>query len=175
MIDNGEKLLYNGMVVEKIMIDVRKIQLNESTTVDIWVDVVMPQEFSAADTSAHVMGKLTNTGKSFVFEGQASCRLSLACSLCLMSAEQDLSFRINENFVEAEAATGEDIGFSDKTIDIFPAVQRNLFLNIPMKPMCSVDCAGLCPRCGKNLNEGECDCKGEINEQFRELLGLFND
>jgi len=92
-----------------------------------------------------------------------------------MPVEQSLAFHINENFVEVEVATGDDIGFSDKTIDIFPAVQRNLFLNIPMKPMCSVDCAGLCPHCGKNLNEGECDCEGEINEQFRELLDFFKE
>lgn len=35
-------------------------------------------------------------------------------------------------------------------------------LAIPMKKLCKDDCKGLCPECGKNLNEGSCDCKNHI-------------
>ena len=157
------------------MIDVRKIQLNESVPVDGAVDVDMPRGFGARDTAVAVVGRLKNTGRAFVLEAQGDCCLVQVCSRCLTDVPQNLSFHISEDFVEAEEATEEEIGFSDKIIDIFPAVQRNLLLNIPMKPLCSMDCAGLCVRCGKNLNEGDCECEEEVNEQFRDLLKIFSD
>ena len=157
--------------------DVRKIQPNESVAIDTTIEIAMPKGFNAADTAVAVAGRLRNTGiNTFVLEAQAECRLETACSRCLQLTEHQLSFHINENFVDVEQAADEDIGFSDYAIDIFPAVQRNLLLNIPMKPLCNTDCAGLCKQCGKNLNEGGCDCEGEIvNEQFRQLLQHFSD
>ena len=157
------------------MIDVRKIQLNESVVVDTTINIAMPRDFDVADAKVDVVGRLTNVDDIFVLDAQANCQLFAVCSRCLRPVEHQLSFRINESFVEKEPATPEDIVFSDKSIDILPAVQRNLFPNIPMKLLCIVDCAGLCSRCGKNLNEGGCDCEGEINEQFRELLQFFED
>ncbi len=51
----------------------------------------------------------------------------------------------------------EEIYFSDE-IDLFQIIKEQAFLNIPMKSLCSEDCKGLCPSCGKNLNDGLCDC-----------------
>ena len=159
------------------MIDIRKIQPGESAAINTTVDIAMPKEYDMADTAVNLAGRLKNAcGERFVLEAQAHCRLMAACSRCLTPVEHPLSFHINENFVEEEAATDEDIGFSDYSIDILPAIQRNLFLNIPMKLLCAEDCAGLCKQCGKNLNEGNCGCEGEIvNEEFRQLLQYFSD
>ena len=150
------------------------IQPNESVLVDITVDIGAPKGFDVATTAVAVVGRLKNTGKTFMLDAQADCRLKTACSRCLRPVDIELSFHINENFVDEDEASEDDIGFTDNEIDIFPAVQRNLFLNIPMKPLCGLDCAGLCPKCGKNLNEGDCDCEEEVNEQFRELLQYFD-
>ena len=159
--------------------DARKIQPNESVSVDTTVDIAAPKGFDVADTAVAVAGRLKNTGKAFVLEAQADCQLETACSRCLQPVEIKLFFHINENYVDEgspDAKNDEDIVFRDNEINLFPAVQRNLLLNIPMKPLCAVDCAGLCPKCGKNLNEGDCGCEGEINEQFRELLQIkFDD
>jgi len=48
-------------------------------------------------------------------------------------------------------------------------------LAIPMKKLCKDDCKGLCPECGKNLNEGGCDCKNhEVDPRWLPLLDLKN-
>ena len=38
-------------------------------------------------------------------------------------------------------------------------MHEQFVLTLPMKPLCSDDCKGLCPVCGTNLNRGTCDCK----------------
>lgn len=55
----------------------------------------------------------------------------------------------------------DDIGigyYSEEYIDISDEVRESLILEIPMTVLCSENCKGLCPHCGKNLNFGKCDC-----------------
>ncbi|MCL2396852.1 MAG: DUF177 domain-containing protein [Defluviitaleaceae bacterium] len=158
------------------MIDIRRIAAGEGVGVTDEVAVRIPAGFGVStEVQVVVSGRLTNIGKSFVLEGRGECRFLVGCSLCLEPLELPIDFHIIENYVEEEAeATEDDIIFFDKTIDIQPAVERGLFANVPMKPLCNPDCAGLCARCGANLNQGECDCGGEVNEQFRDLLRFFD-
>jgi len=46
-------------------------------------------------------------------------------------------------------------------IDISNDIREEIILNYPIKVLCSEDCKGLCPICGKDLNEGQCDCQSE--------------
>jgi uncharacterized protein len=41
-------------------------------------------------------------------------------------------------------------------------VRQYALLAIPMKPLCREGCAGLCPTCGRNLNQGPCDCPPQV-------------
>ena len=43
-------------------------------------------------------------------------------------------------------------------LDLAPVVREVVLLDSPSTPLCRPDCAGLCPTCGTNLNEGSCDC-----------------
>ena len=56
--------------------------------------------------------------------------------------------------MEADFIKGEEIDLKD-------IVREQIYLSIPMKSLCSEGCLGLCPICGKNLNQGPCQCKGE--------------
>ncbi len=60
-------------------------------------------------------------------------------------------------------------------IDISNDVRDFSMLSIPMKKLCSEDCKGLCYKCGKNLNEGECTCsKDETDARWLPLMELKN-
>jgi uncharacterized protein len=59
------------------------------------------------------------------------------------------------------------------TLDLTEAVRQYSLLAIPMKTLCKKNCAGLCPTCGKNLNEGQCDCpKDDIDPRWSKLAEL---
>ena len=46
-------------------------------------------------------------------------------------------------------------------IELAPMLREHIILASPMQPLCRENCAGLCPRCGKDLNEGPCQCPAE--------------
>ena len=49
-------------------------------------------------------------------------------------------------------------GERSRTIDLDQDIKEEIILDYPIKPLCNPDCKGLCPKCGKNLNEGGCSC-----------------
>jgi uncharacterized protein len=55
-------------------------------------------------------------------------------------------------------------------LDLTEVVRQAIFLAIPMSPVCRADCAGLCPQCGQNLNEGQCHCVSEVVDPRLEVL-----
>ena len=58
-------------------------------------------------------------------------------------------------------------------LDLREAIRQNLLLALPMQPLCKETCAGLCPQCGKNLNEGSCNCQPPIDERLSALADLL--
>ena len=54
-------------------------------------------------------------------------------------------------------------------------VEEELILNLPSKNLCRKDCRGLCPKCGRNLNEGLCGCRSDtIDPRLEVLKQLMN-
>jgi len=47
---------------------------------------------------------------------------------------------------------------NQQEIDLAPDIREEIILDYPLQPLCKINCRGLCPRCGKNLNEGGCRC-----------------
>jgi uncharacterized protein len=81
-------------------------------------------------------------------------KLSMAtsCSRCLASLQNDLERNIDLDFPADP---------SEPNIDLAPYIRDEIILDYPVKPLCSPECKGLCFKCGKNLNEGNCNCKSK--------------
>lgn len=60
--------------------------------------------------------------------------------------------------------------------DLDELCRTDVLLHIPMKHLCRSDCKGLCPECGKNLNDGPCNCgKKSIDPRFAALAELLEE
>ncbi len=60
-------------------------------------------------------------------------------------------------------------------IDIKDQVWEGLVLSLPENVLCSKDCKGLCPICGKNLNEGDCGCNRESTDPRLDVLKKLSE
>lgn len=93
------------------------------------------------------------------------------CDRCLEPVALPIRVEYRELYLTPEQAgpggTGDDDGevrrvvYDGETIDLSEGLRQNLLLALPMKVVCREDCRGLCSRCGRNLNEGECGCRVE--------------
>ena len=63
--------------------------------------------------------------------------------------------------VEPDETDDEIYHYEGDHLELAPMLREQVILSNPMHPLCKDDCAGLCPHCGKNLNEGRCACPEE--------------
>jgi uncharacterized protein len=66
-----------------------------------------------------------------------------------------------ETDVEAEDEGDDRYFYQGDHIELAPMLREHIILAAPMQPLCRENCAGLCARCGKDLNEGPCQCPAE--------------
>jgi uncharacterized protein len=111
----------------------------------------------------------------FRLVGTVDTTLELTCSRCLdpypwpVHGTFDLMY--HPKAVAGEAGERE-IGEGDfsaafyehEEIDLGQLVREQLYLAVPMKPLCGESCHGLCPVCGTNLNRGACTCRPDWDD-----------
>src|SRR5947207_3282909 len=107
--------------------------------------------------------------QQFRLIGNVKTTLELACSRCLepytLPVDQRFDLRYQphaQNTGEGEREIEEDdlttAFYENDEIDLGQLMREQFYLALPMKPLCSDDCKGLCPACGANLNRTTCGC-----------------
>ncbi|MCL4218538.1 MAG: DUF177 domain-containing protein [Candidatus Hydrogenedentes bacterium] len=147
--------------------------------------------------SVRVTGRLSDVSGQCLFRGTVSTIIGALCDRCLINFELPLEFevvwlfepgreednsRVTFDIEEDEEEVSDDDRawyFEGNTLNLAPVLWEELVLNLPSKMICDADCAGLCPGCGVNLNEGPCVCTVQADENsnkgFGKLADLFPD
>jgi uncharacterized protein len=112
----------------------------------------------------HVKVSVNLSGHTLVVQGRLTTAAVLECNRCLKEFEYGLSV---QDFVFSKQVR------SDETVDLTESIREDIILALPMKRLCSNECKGLCPVCGRDLNAAACNC-GKRREQhlFSGLDGL---
>jgi uncharacterized protein len=126
----------------------------------------------------------------FRLVGTVKTQLELMCSRCLepfvLTVDREFDLRFlpaslgraaavepepdEDDEVEVEDDDVAVTFYRDEQIDLNELLQEQFYLALPMKPLCSEACKGICPQCGTNRNTAPCDC----NPQWEDprLAGL---
>ncbi len=127
---------------------------------------------------------IQRAGKNIVLKGHLQGVVQVRCDRCLGVFERnvDTAFSVflslpGDSDAEAELELEEedlDVEFpSGEELDIHELIREQVLLEQPIKRLCSEGCKGLCTRCGKNLNEGACECSTESGHPaFQKLKEL---
>lgn len=125
-----------------------------------------------------VKGIVKNNGESFTFTAECASTFNTRCARCGKDIEVALTFVADEDLMQNDGETtdNEDVILFDGTsIDIDDIILNSFFMNENGKHLCSEDCKGLCPKCGCNLNEKQCDCDDEvIDPRWSALVDIMN-
>ncbi|MCC3144799.1 DUF177 domain-containing protein [Halanaerobium sp. Z-7514] len=113
--------------------------------------------------------EIYHTSDSFLVEGEMEVNLILSCSRCLENYRSSALIEISEEVLKKDMEDLEKLFIDEIIVD-------NIILSLPIKPLCSEDCKGLCPQCGQDLNEAECDCEIEsIDPRLEKLKEFYDD
>ena len=142
------------------------------------------------DLAEPVHGTLTvtNTGRLLLVQGELIAKVRLECSRCTEPVIYTVTAPIEEEFsirgpegaplepVETiDVEEPEASAFADNLLDLTELVRQQILVSLPLRPLCRADCKGLCPECGKNLNEGPCGCPAAPEESpFSVLKSLLD-
>ena len=87
------------------------------------------------------------------------------CARCARPVPLDIVLELCELFVEpGHELADEAYELTGTDIDLEPVFRDALTLSLPLNPLCDSACKGLCPHCGRDLNEGECSCHPESSD-----------
>lgn len=169
-------------VVEIIIEDIPQEGLHVKAGLgDDWFKALLAIAFdgeSALNGNSNLDLRIERVGNNVNIEGFARLDLVRFCDRCLKEYRYREAVRVHTLLAplynherEREREEGaeielvkEDLEFSfyeGDRFDLDDVVREQIVLSEPMKHLCTDECLGLCQRCGKNLNDGPCSCKGE--------------
>ena len=130
------------------------------------------------NSPVRVTGEIKNSTGIVSIKAKADFTLDLTCDRCAADFDRTFSMPIEHVLVtELNNDEGNDefIVVDSLRYDAEPLVREDILLNLSTKVLCRDDCLGICPRCGKDLNDGPCDCGKEYDPRWDALLQLTQE
>ena len=138
----------------------------------------LPESYDALPFAQppEISGQAKNRAGVVTLEGTAHIRLRASCDRCAARFDYAADTPFNHTLVLSlnEGDSGDLIlldGFRFSPDDL---IWEDIVLSLPPKTLCQPGCKGLCPRCGKNLNEGPCACAPEGDPRLAALRQLLD-
>ncbi len=135
------------------------------------------------DSDARVTGCITDNAGYMRLVLKAELRYHGECARCLAPVDGVFSLDFERTVTTEGTLTEQQLEESDEYVvlngselDVDEPLREELLLGFPMRLLCSEDCSGLCPHCGKPKREGDCGCTGkEIDPRLAILKTFFDD
>ena len=157
------------------IIDSPGASVSFSTSVDL-SDLCYGVSYPVSEPVA-AEGTVRNTAGVLVMTGRISTCIHGICDRCARDFRREVSFPIDVVLVtEMADEENEDewvFPLEGDSADLDDIVRTVFVLNLDSKLLCKEDCKGICQRCGKNLNDGPCDCRKELDPRFAALKQLL--
>ena len=122
-------------------------------------------------------GVVRNTAGVLVMTGSLHTTIHGVCDRCASDFDRFVEFPLDVVLVtELSNEENEDewvFPLEGDSADLEDIVRTVFVLNLDSKLLCKDDCKGLCCRCGRNLNDGPCNCQKELDPRFAALRQLL--
>ena len=155
-------------------------------------DYELPLEVDPEDTSSFlygvsfpspmkVSGEITNTAGYMKMTLTMSVNYQTVCARCLLPVGGCFTLDLEKTVASRDMLSDPDDSkyddyaiIEDGFLDMDEPLREQIEMEFPVRFLCSEDCKGLCPKCGHNLNDGDCGCsKKEIDPRLASLGPLL--
>ena len=147
-----------------MVLDLRSLFVNdgESLPLDCRFDLSNVEFFGTCPLKSpvHVVGRIFSRAGIVALSVMSDCEYTAPCDRCGRDTVKHYKVPI-ERVLVAQLENDENdemILLQDYKLDMDELIYTEVVLAMPNKHLCSEDCKGICQECGKNLNDGPCDC-----------------
>ena len=104
------------------------------------------------------VARITRTAQGLLVQVDLRATTPSECARCLSAISQPLTADFTELYAFTPQSTTESGLLLPESgyINLAPLAREYMLLAMPIRPLCSSSCKGLCPICGENLNEVTC-------------------
>ena len=153
---------------------------NESVSVDYSLNLqnLLYGTYQPLQKDVEIKGSVYQKADVVYLDISFSFEFIGVCDRCAEDIKKDYCFKLNKILVpsmESDADFDDYIVVEDGVLNLDELVEEEIQLFLPSKMLCSDDCKGLCTKCGKNLNLGNCDCKKDVDPRMAALLQLLDE
>lgn len=156
-------------------IDLRRFFENDDISQDF------DYEFSADDElipePVKVKGFIKGSTGVVSLSSAAECSVCTQCAKCAKDISIKLDVPVEHLLISHLNDEDNDdyILVENMVLDLDELALEDIYLSLPSRFLCKKDCKGLCPFCGKDINEGECGCKKPVDPRLAALQKLLTD
>ncbi|MBQ5747077.1 MAG: DUF177 domain-containing protein [Clostridia bacterium] len=166
-------------VKNSFTLDVAGLLRGETRQVDFGVSVKLDEsDFDVTFPRLPVIsGSVVNMSGYIELSAKITVEYETACSRCLRPLVKEDAFEIKAPVAETLENMDNDEYLIPENgqIDLGELVRETLILNLPVSHLCREDCKGLCIKCGKDLNDGDCGCVRKEKDPRWSVLEHFFD
>ena len=136
------------------------------------------------DSDARVVGAITDNAGYMRLTLKAELSYHGECARCLAPVDGVFSLDFERTVTtegtlteaQLDEMSDEYVVLDGSELDVDEPLREELLLGFPMRLLCSTDCLGLCPHCGKPKRDGDCGCTGrEIDPRLAVLKNFFDN
>ena len=118
---------------------------------------------------------VTRTTQGLLLQMKMGAFSTVECARCLKQFSQELEINVTDLYAFSPDSATESGLLLPETgiIDLGPVVREEMSLAVPINPVCSTECKGLCPICGNDLNQTTCNHENEFIDPRLDKLKLL--
>ncbi len=163
-----------------MIIDLKKIFVNEDSSLPLSyaLDLSDVEYMGTYPLKKPVIlkGSIENKASLIRFEAEISYDFDAPCDRCGDDTVKKHTVVVQKSL--ASSIEGDDsdtiLLVPDMKLDLDEFLYSEVIMSLPMKHVCSEMCKGICHKCGKNLNQGKCNCvEKEIDPRLAVLADLL--
>ena len=163
-------------VSDKIVIDLTENFANVGSSIPFVVDCKLDNDLlpypNATLSNVELKLQVTFVKPNVRVVGEIVCHVDGFCDKCLGEVSTQITLPFDQIFFKESSVEVDAYVYTDSRLDLTKAICDEIVLSLPSSLLCKEDCKGLCPKCGVNLNEQQCDCDISRENAFSVLKNI---
>lgn len=164
-----------------MFLDLKRVFANEDKSITFNYQLNMADvEFGSYrpfTTPINVSGRVENSTGIVSLNVKVDFNYCHPCDRCMSDVNKSFEYLFKHVLVTENdnISDNECVVLDEFKLDLDKLIKDDLLLELPSKVLCNDNCRGLCPKCGKNLNEGSCDCaRHQVDTRLEVLKDLID-